>query len=180
MSFQCWYDMHANESRDATKIMQLDAPNSVAYMISGCAFLGVVIALIAVGGTLVFVHRHLHAARCLPAAAASIPRIITTLQPSPSNEELTQRDMDASIDIDDENACIICCAHRANAVFSPCNHRFTCMGCAQYFLEQPCGYCRQPVSSIRRLDLGTEVKPHPTTVEETVPSSEDQVSTNEA
>jgi hypothetical protein len=64
---------------------------------------------------------------------------------------LEQLDLEASMSMNSDDVCSICFSHRVCVTMKPCNHTYTCRACGSFFVNRPCGLCRQFVTSIESI-----------------------------
>jgi hypothetical protein len=138
---------------DINYTMQTNSPNSLPYVVLGSVCLGLFISFFTFGTTILYVEKKLGPSQHAPSwredGSIEIPRFsIGDEAPMPSVKDLKKNDLEASIDMDAEDACSVCYAHKVSVVFHPCGHSFACDHCAQFFAKRPCGICRTEVESM--------------------------------
>eukprot|EP01122_Echinamoeba_exundans_P015475 TRINITY_DN735_c0_g1_i3.p1 TRINITY_DN735_c0_g1~~TRINITY_DN735_c0_g1_i3.p1 ORF type:complete len:207 (+),score=31.50 TRINITY_DN735_c0_g1_i3:382-1002(+) len=166
-------DMTPGVRLDAAAIMTTQAPNPLRFLIPSTVLYTILLVLIIVSLKTLRVHldeRRLRrlaqsaAPAAAPAAAPVLAQPIAVVplppqvpvqpahpQPVPVPAvviDLQKLDLEASMSMNADDVCNICFAHHICVVMRPCNHSYTCKTCGSFFINKPCGLCRQLVTSI--------------------------------
>jgi hypothetical protein len=180
-NFSCYYDRNVDmeQNLQAQDIMSVRQANPIPFLIAAVVFYAVmlvlvIIALYMIASIINEKRARVSARNARQAAAASAPvvSVVVNAQPiavipspqvpvHPSHPQpvpvslaiidLKKLDMEASMSMNADDICSICFAHRICVAMRPCNHTYTCRTCGSFFVNRPCGLCRQLVTSIESI-----------------------------